>query len=300
MSAVRSSWRVALAVACSGISIELFADTHCTQPIATLYSAQGEVALQAGGAQTWQPLTQGASLCAGDIVAVRRLSRAVLRLEQEQTTIQLGENTTLVLPGIRVEGYSWVEILNGITHFISRVPRTLQIKTPFVNAAVEGTEFVVEVSNEEAQISVQEGTVRARALSGDVVMQAGNVVRARSGQVPAEPAIEQTDQRVNWALYYPQILEFEPEAFTRAGPQSWRAPAAESVRALKSSDIKTALSKLEEALSQSNDADGAADTDFQLYRAQLLLLVGRIDEARTSIDTARAVTPARRPAHRPR
>lgn len=293
MSAVRNPWRVALAVACSCTCIELFADTHCTQPIATLYSAQGEVALQAGGAQTWQPITQGASLCAGDIVSARRLSRAVLRLEQEQTTIQLGENTTLVLPGIRDEGYSWVEILNGITHFISRVPRTLQIKTPFVNAAVEGTEFVVEVSNEEAQISVQEGTVRARApsASGDVVMQAGNVVRARSGQVPADLAIEQTDQRVNWALYYPQVLEFEPEAFTRAGPQSWRDSAAESARALKNSDIKTALAKLEEALSQSNDADGGADPDFQLYRAQLLLLVGRIDEARTSIDKARAVTP---------
>lgn len=289
MSAVRSSWRVALAWVCSWTCSELFADTHCIQPMATLYSAQGEVDLQVGGSQVWQPIAQGASLCAGDIVAVRRLSRAVLRLEQEQTNIQLGENTTLVLPGVRAEGYSLIELLKGIGHFISRVPRMLQIKTPFVNAAVEGTEFVVEVNSEEAQISVQEGTVRARAPSGDVVMQAGNYVRARVGQALTESAIEQADQRVDWALYYPQVIEFEPEAFTRAGQQPWRHPAAESARALSNSDIKTAFAKLEEALTRRNDADGETDADFQLYRAQLLLLVGQIEEARRSIDKARAV-----------
>ena len=47
--------------------------------------------------------------------------------------------------------------IKGIAHFISRVPRSLKVNTPFVNAAIEGTEFVVAIGDQQTEVTVFEG-----------------------------------------------------------------------------------------------------------------------------------------------
>ena len=57
-------------------------------------------------------------------------------------------------------GRTLIELIRGAILFFTRQPRSLDVQTPFVNAAVEGTEFLVRVEDDRAVITVFEGTWR--------------------------------------------------------------------------------------------------------------------------------------------
>ena len=261
------------------------AEPRCAENVATVVSAQGNVDLRGKDTEAWQPVKADTEICAGDSVTVRRFSRAVLRLEQEQTNIQLGEGTTLTLPGTKEQEFSVVELLKGITHFISRVPHALKIKTPFVNAAVEGTEFIVKVGDDQTLVSVSEGQVLADNADGQLMVQSGQSALAKSGAAPSAHTIADPMETVQWALYYPHVFEFEPQSITNFGLEPWRAVVADSVRALRANDLRTALTLLEQA------GEGITSTQYLLYRAHLLLTVGRVAEAQADIEQVLAGDP---------
>lgn len=254
------------------------AEPRCAEIVATVVSLQGTVDVRDNKSEQWQPITAAAEICAGDSVTVRRYSRAVLRLEREQTNVQLGEGSTLTFPGGKDQHFSVVELLKGVGHFISRVPHALKIKTPFVNAAVEGTEFVVKVEDAQALVSVSEGHVLADNAAGQLILQSGQSALTTQGAAPGVYVVADPMQTVQWALYYPQVFEFDPQDVTAFGPESARAVIADSMRALRANDPRTALTLLEQA------GDGITDTNYLLYRAHLLLMVGRIAEAQVGIE----------------
>ncbi|MBI3774885.1 MAG: TonB-dependent receptor [Gammaproteobacteria bacterium] len=259
------------------------AESRCAETVATVVSVQGNVDVRGKDAQAWQPVTADLEICAGDSVTVRRFSRAVLRLEREQTNVQLGEGSTLTLPGGKEQEFSVVELLKGITHFISRVPHALKIKTPFVNAAVEGTEFIVKVDDEQALVSVTEGHVNAGNAAGKLLLQSGQSALTTRGAAPGAYTVADPMESVQWALYYPHVFEFEPKDITNFGLEPWRAIVADSVRALRANNLSAALTLLEQA------GDGITSTQYLLYRAHLLLMVGRVAEAQADIENVLTV-----------
>jgi ferric-dicitrate binding protein FerR (iron transport regulator) len=104
--------------------------------------------------------------------------------------LRLGDNTTVVFPARGVsEPASWVELVNGFAHFLSRVPRGLKIFTPFVNGTVEGTEFWVEVAADHARLAVVQGRVLADNQLGSLVLGHGEAAIARRGQPPTPVAL---------------------------------------------------------------------------------------------------------------
>ena len=263
------------------------AESRCAETVATLVSVQGNVDVRGKDTEAWQPAKADAEVCAGDSVTVRRFSRAVLRVELEQTNVQLGEGTTLTLPGTRDQEFSVIELLKGITHFISRVPHALKIKTPFVNAAVEGTEFVVKVDDEQALVSVSEGHVLADNAAGKLLLQSGQSALTTRGTAPGVHTIADPMETVQWALYYPHVFEFETQDITNFGLEAWRSVVADSVRALRANDLSTALTLLEQA-----GNDGITSNHYLLYRAHLLLMVGRVAEAQADIEQVLAADPS--------
>jgi len=58
------------------------------------------------------------------------------------------------------------------------------VTTAFVNAGVEGTEFLVQVDNEKAFVSVFEGRVLASNQSGSVSLTSGQSAVAEAGKAP--------------------------------------------------------------------------------------------------------------------
>ncbi len=261
------------------------AESRCAETVATVVSAQGNVEVRGKDTEVWQPVKTDAEICAGDSITVRRYSRAVLRLEAEQTNVQLGEDTTLTLPGTKDQEFSVVELLKGVTHFISRVPHALKIKTPFVNAAVEGTEFVIKVDDEQALVSVSEGHVNTDNADGKLLLQSGQSALTTRGAAPGAYTIADPMETVQWALYYPHVFEFEPQDITNFGLEGWRTVVADSVRALRANDLRTALTLLEQP------GDGITSTHYLLYRAHLLLMVGRVAEAQADIDQVLTTDP---------
>ena len=74
-----------------------------------------------------------------------------------QTLLRLAEGTSLTFIKAKAQDNTWLALLKGVIHFISRTPRSLTIKTPFVNASIDGTEFVLKVESNQTNILVFEG-----------------------------------------------------------------------------------------------------------------------------------------------
>ena len=107
----------------------------------------------------------GSFVCAGDFVRVGPFAGAALRLP-DKTVFRIDQNTLVELPGPDEGASIWVELLRGIIHIISRDPRELTFRTPYLNAGLEGTEFVVKVDDDGADVTVIEGVVDAAGLQG--------------------------------------------------------------------------------------------------------------------------------------
>ena len=72
--------------------------------------------------------------------------------------------------------------------FLTRTPKSFTVKAPYVNAAVEGTEFLVSAHNGVNQVGVIEGVVRSGNTAGSVVLTQGMSTQTTSAeQAPGAP-----------------------------------------------------------------------------------------------------------------
>jgi ferric-dicitrate binding protein FerR (iron transport regulator) len=137
----------------------------CEQWVAKVVSVQGSVEVQRVGETQWQPVKLNDTYCPGDVIRVQERSRADIALVN-QPVIRLDQNTTITLGGLKEERTSLVDLLKGAAHFFSRLPRNLEVRTAFVNAGVEGTEFFIRVEENQTFISIFEGKVLASNEAG--------------------------------------------------------------------------------------------------------------------------------------
>ena len=134
-----SLWYFALLSLALPVSVSA---ADCELPAAQAVSVQGTVETATPNAQHWTLLRQGDAICPGDRLRVGRNSRAGLYLDSD-TFLRLGELTTVTFPAATAKPAGWLELLCGVAHFMSRVRNAFEITTPYVNAAIEGTEFTV-------------------------------------------------------------------------------------------------------------------------------------------------------------
>ena len=109
---------------------------RCDSWSARLVSAQGVVQVQYPGTADWHATELHQTFCLGDRLRTRDDSRAAFELRND-TLLRLDQNTTLLLPEAASEDNFWVDLLDGALHLLSRVKRSLEIRTPFVNAGLE-------------------------------------------------------------------------------------------------------------------------------------------------------------------
>ena len=213
----------------------------------------------------------GESVCVEDTLRVATASRAVLRLE-DHTTLPLDQDSVLRVARPEDTGRWWLELLRGAVHVISRVPRELGIRTPFVNAAVEGTEFYVRAGQQHAEVRVFDGSVRVG--EGTTALRLGNGEAAITGSdgVPRPLQVLRPRDAVQWALYYPPIIDFRAETVAR-----FPAPMAETVAAYRRGDVGAAMGALERVPA------GERDGRWAVSRAAMLLTVGRVEQAREAL-----------------
>jgi tetratricopeptide (TPR) repeat protein/opacity protein-like surface antigen len=172
-------------------------------------AVEGKVDVRSTDETQWRPVKRNDTFCPGDMIRVQERSRADIALSN-QPMLRLDQNTTMTLGGIKKEGGSLIELVKGAAHFFSRLPRNLDVRTAFVNAGVEGTEGVIRVMDDRAEITIFDGKVVAANEAGTVNITNGQSVVAEKGKAPTYQTVVKPRDAVQWALYYPPVIDRKP------------------------------------------------------------------------------------------
>lgn len=234
--------------------------TNCAQWEATVIFVDGLVEIRRSGDNRWVPLRAGMRICLGDAVNTGPRARASI-LQPGDTEAMISADATLVFGESQDENLTWIEVLRGMFKFISRDPRALRITTPFLNAGLEGTEFLVTSVGDEFSVTVYEGEVLLDNESGVLSVSDGRKVVVRAGNLGQ--ATQQSADRGDllWALYFPAVID-------------GTLPDADATLPAATGDRLT----------------------LQTARAQRRLSLGLIDDARADLDAVLAIDAAYAPA----
>ncbi|WP_371128804.1 FecR domain-containing protein [Nitrosomonas sp. Nm132] len=268
---------------CSAYSASAVASTAlCSVIAAHIISVEGIVELRRAEERRWQRVEPYQKLCQGDMLRVRSRSRASIRLSND-SMLRLDQKTTLTIVEPEAEKASLLDLLKGKLHIITRTPIPFEIRTPFVNGGVEGTEFFIGVEQDKASIVVYEGKVIASNKQGSLVLSDRESATILKDQAPHKEGVIRPIDAVQWALYYPSIIDYRLD----------EKMVAESVQPIWRTSLEhSRQGRLFEALSILDQIVPHEFTSHLLtYRAGLLLSVGRVDEARTDIEQALQLQP---------
>jgi len=186
----------------------------CDQWVAEVVSAEGVVESRRTGETQWQQVSLNETFCAGDMIRVLENSRAGLAFAN-QPLLRLDQNSTITLGDIKEEssgltgmlkGAASLDLIKGVAHFFSRLPRNLEVRTAFVNAGVEGTEFLITVDDTKTSITVFEGKVMAANSAGQLGLTSGQSAVTEKGKAPVLQTVVSPRDAVRWALYYPPVI----------------------------------------------------------------------------------------------
>ncbi len=236
---------------------------ECT-PIAQLIALEGMVETKRADRDNWETAQLDESYCPGDTVRTQQESRAALRLAND-TLLRLNNNSALTLTDVEEAAPSLLELIRGAIHSISRTPKRMDVGTPYVNASIEGTEFVVSIHNQATDVTVLEGEVVTRNDQGSVTLSADQASHTEIGQAPVKIAIAKPYDAVAWALYYPPLPE---------QPGNADALAKSAIEALVQNRLEDAAQQAERAI-QADPQSAAA------YMAR-----SYVDQARFDIPAA--------------
>ena len=120
-------------------------------------------------------------------------------------------------------GSGLVELVRGGLYFLSEVRRTLTVRTPYVNAGVEGTEVYLRVADARTDMIVLEGKVAATPGAKSAVpfapaqVTTGQQLAAAAGALPSVSTLPDdgvsfgalrrvTVGALSWTLFYPEVL----------------------------------------------------------------------------------------------
>ena len=252
------------------------AETDC-RPVARLVSAEGEVTWRRQPTAPWRPARPGQQFCQGDSLATGAHSRAGVRIGVNQTEFRIAPDSVVTFTDVAPGRPTLLDLLHGILHFISRTPRSLEVHTPFLNAAIEGTEFVVAADGRRGRVAVFEGRVRVSNAAGSVAAEPGDVVAAAAGQAPRPVLRARPADSVQWALYYPPIVDTALlDVAAAAAPQALEQAVADYRRG----DTRAALADLDGVPADRRDGP------WHLLRAALLLDVGEVHAAAPELAAA--------------
>jgi tetratricopeptide (TPR) repeat protein len=230
--------------------------TACDPWAAKIASVQGNVEAKRSDTADWRAVTLNEIYCPGDQIRVGDKSRAGIILANE-TLVRLDANSAIKLTSIEKETFSLVELFRGIAHFISRVPRSLKVNTPFVNAAIEGTEFVVAIANQQTTVTVFEGTVLTQNDQGELRISNGESAVAKTDTAPSKVLLARPRDAVQWALYFPPVVEASEGKLAEASRLLKAGRFGESEEILKTLDSAEAKALLSVIAVVNNDRDKA-------------------------------------------
>lgn len=269
---------------------DVFAARSCVSVVARVVSTQGTVELRHASDTYWQPAEMNAVLCAGDRVRVRARSRAALRLTNE-SMLRLDQKTAITFPELEEEAaISLIDLLKGAIHILTRTPMPFKVTTPFVNAGVDGTEFSVRVDDDSTQLVIYEGRVSVNNDQGQLRLLEHESAIAVRDQAPQKVALVNPSEAVQWALYYPTVIDYRLDQAVSTEP-AVLTEISSAIAFYQRGQLTAALLQLDRVPQDKRTAR------FLTFYVSLLLSIGRVDEARAGIEQVLKLEPDNSDAH---
>ncbi|HXJ55441.1 MAG TPA: TonB-dependent receptor [Verrucomicrobiae bacterium] len=261
------------------------ADTAATNQI-RIVGLQGQADVMPRGATTWVSTTTNQVLNPFDRLRVGNNSRVTLRWSDQSVLILNARAEIEVLPPDQSGSLLGFHLFKGISSFFHRdKPRPIRVITRGATAGIEGTEFVLEASGEGAaertKLSLIDGRVRFGNNLSELVLTNGQQAVADIGQPPVQTAGFVVNSVLQWAFYYPAVLDLAD--LPLAAPE--RAALAESLAAYREGDLLVALARYPANRQPASDAE-------RIFLAALLLAVGQVDASTNILATVQSNKPA--------
>ena len=177
-----------------------------SQTVATLFAGEGTISVRRMGAQEWSSAKTGDSFQEGDTIRTGDDGKAAFQFV-DGALVRLGRLSALTFENVQPSGNPSVSHTAGKAYFFSRgAKREPAIKTKTVNAAIFGTELVIDTSADSTTIDVLHGSVRAFNDKGTVSLSPGQRAVAKLGEAPTKSILVRPVDSVQWMINFPFML----------------------------------------------------------------------------------------------
>lgn len=277
-------WQLSLvALACffSGVAPAPAAEDSPSQPgqEIRIVEVEGTVEVSTDGGKAWVRTSTNQVLAAHYRMRTGPNSRATLRWSN-QSCVPVKALTELeILPPPEPQALAGMRLIKGVLSFFHRdQPGRIRVVTRAAIAGVEGTEFVLAVDDTETTtLSLIDGVVRFGNEQATLLLTNGQQAVVEPGHAPVLTAGFVANNVLQWCFYYPGVLDLT-ELPLEAGEQT---TLADSLLAYRRGDVLTALAKYPVGRVPGSDAE-------RVYYAGLLLSVGQVETAQTTLAAVRA------------
>lgn len=266
-------------------TFNIYAEDGCPAIVGKITSIEGEVEVKSETNGGWRAASLGHLLCEADTIEVGVRSRAAIQLINH-AVLRLDQNTTLRLIDVSEnnEEWAWLDLGRGAIHSFSRAPWRVKVDLPFLKGLIKGTEYYARAEPDQSELAVLEGHVEVKNGYGQTIVNPGYKAIGKAGMAPILQIVARPRDAVQWTLYYPPVLAV-------FDGRSEHIPA----------NVSSTLRKALELAGQGQSTDGfklldqapqvERDANFFLYRAAMLLSLGRTLEARADIEETLRRTP---------
>lgn len=247
----------------------------CAAPLARAVAIQGAVDTRSPNVD-WHPLVVEQALCINDEVRVGTGGRAALRLTNG-SSVPLDQNTEVVLRGWDNKGNTLlVELRSGKLNIAIGKGAPLQILTPHGRIDASDGEMAVRVTPQQAAISVLQGKAQINNPEGSLQLEGDETAYFAQWSAPKRDFTVKPQDMVQWTAQSPLFLAPNIDA-----NPSW-ADAARLYEQGRSVEALIAMDAV---------PDSARNADYYVFRANIMLFAGRMEEARTNVTRALNLNP---------
>jgi len=277
---VRSGLSVLVGI-CLATTIVRAADQKSETSEVRILQMEGRVEIMPVGAKTWVLTQTNQVLRASDRLRTGNDSRVTLRWS-DQSILSFAALTEIeILPPDKSDSLAGLSLFKGILSFFHRdKPGRIRTLTRGATASIEGTEFVMEVTQanagERVILSVIDGVVELSNAQGTRVYTNDQQGVIEPGQAPSLPRGFIADNVLQWCFYYPGVLDLNDLSLTSEESQALKT----SLDAYRAGDLVGALASYPASRQNISDSE-------RIYHAALLLAVGQVPQTEDELTNLR-------------
>jgi hypothetical protein len=238
----------------------------CERWTARLASLAGPVEVQTAPDDGWRPAGVDETFCDDVSVRVGAAGSATVELAND-TVLRLAAHSAVSIRQHPNSPMPAARILRGRGHFLSRTPQRFDVSTPYLNAAIDGTEFQLQAATDADELTLFEGRVTA---AGTVLAPGQSLRVTAAGERELRLAVR-SREGLEWALHYPRLtagLLGDAQALLTAGEVAAAAERAAVASASNEAALRAEAQALQSVIAiAAGDPDAAESLSVQAVTA---------------------------------